>query len=233
MRCPFCGSTVEPARNAAGQLVCPLCGNTGRIAPAPPGAQPWTAAPPAPPASPYAAQGAWPPPAEPPGGGPGRTPTKATLALIFGIAAFVLFPFAILLGPVALVLGIQALRQIKRMPPGTPGQGLAITGIVLGGIGIMVGITVVLAAVVFVLVSNLGTLETWDFDVDDSGPGGVLTVKGYPGTPSWSDFALGGTASCRLPTGDVSFGDEIVCTTDGTVQLLDAATSQALYNATV
>jgi hypothetical protein len=152
---------------------------------------------------------------------------------VFGIATFVLFPIAILLGPVALVLGIQALRQIKRMPPNTPGQGLAITGIVLGGIGIMVGITIVFAAIVFVLVSNLGTLDEWDFDVDAAGQCGVLTVKGYPGTPSWSDFALGGTASCRLPTGDVGFGDEIVCTTDGTVQLLDGATNQALYNATV
>jgi hypothetical protein len=150
-----------------------------------------------------------------------------------GIAAFVVFPLAILLGPVALVLGIQALRQIRRMPPGTPGQGMAVAGIVLGLIGIMVGITVVLAAIVFVLVSNLGTTGEWDFDVDATGKGGVLTVKGYPGAPSWSGFRLGGTASCRLPAGDVDFGDEIVCTTDGTVQLLDAGDGHAVYNATV
>jgi hypothetical protein len=239
MRCPFCGSTVEPTRNAAGQLVCPLCGNTGRIAPAPPGAQSWTASPsPAGAAgAPYPSSSQWPPPAgaSPSSamGAPGRAPTKALLALIFGIAAFVLFPIAIILGPVALVLGIQALRQIKRMPPGTPGQGMAITGIVLGGIGIMVGITIVMAAIVFVLVSDLGTMGEWDFDVDASGVGGVLTVKDYPGTPPWSDFELGGTASCRLPTGDVGYGDEIVCTTDGSVILMDAATNQAVYNATV
>lgn len=242
MRCPYCGSTVEPTRGAAGQLVCPLCGNTGRIAAAPPAAQSWTAAPapPAPPAASPSAGSPYPssPPQWPSSGDPsaagqaGRAPTKATLALVFGIATLVLFPLAILLGPVALVLGIQALRQLKRMPPNTPGQGMAITGIVLGAIGIVVGITVVLAAIVFVLVSNLGT-EEWAFDVDDSGAGGVLTVTNYPGLPAWSEFELGGTASCRLPAGDVDFGDEIVCTTDGTVLLLESATNEAVYTATV
>lgn len=224
MRCPFCGSSVEPGRDAAGQLVCPLCRNTGRVEAA------WSQSPaPAPAAVPAAAPGFAPPPAPAPGG---RAPGKSIAALAVGIAALVLFPLAIILGPVALVLGIQALRQLKRAPS-TAGQGMAIAGIVLGGIGFLVGITVVLAAVVFVLVSNLGSAGAWAFEVDPSGEGGVLTVVDHPASAHWAGFELDGTASCRLPVGEVAFGDEIVCTTDGTVVLLDAADGTEVYRATV
>ena len=101
------------------------------------------------------------------------------------------------------------------------------------GVILMVAITVVLAAVVFVLVSNLGGTEEWAFEVDDSGPGGVLTVDGYPGFPSWDEFGLGGTAACRLPSGDVAYGDQIVCTSDGTVVLVDGGTGETLYETRV
>ncbi|MES2154294.1 MAG: hypothetical protein V4510_04085 [bacterium] len=31
--CPFCGTVVEPGRDATGRLLCPACRNTGRMAP--------------------------------------------------------------------------------------------------------------------------------------------------------------------------------------------------------
>jgi hypothetical protein len=157
----------------------------------------------------------------------------AVAALVLGICSLVVFPLAIVLGPLAIVYGVKAQGRIRRSPPGTPGQGMAITGTILGSIAILVGITIVLAAVVFVLVSNLCEAEAWDFTVDASGPGGVLTVAGYPGFPDWSEFSLDGSAACRLPSGSVDYGDAIVCTSDGTVVLLDGATGVALYNATV
>ncbi|MGB1586641.1 MAG: DUF4190 domain-containing protein [Thermoplasmatota archaeon] len=38
--CPFCHAHVEPLRNDAGLLVCPLCANTGNAAAEPAEAQP-------------------------------------------------------------------------------------------------------------------------------------------------------------------------------------------------
>lgn len=230
MRCPYCGSAVEPLRDAAGQLVCPACHNTGVVAapagpPGPPGF------PPAPTPAASAVYGAYPYPsyAAPPAG---PTSGKAIAALVLGICSIVLYPLAIILAPIAIVLGVKGLRE-ARGPPPRPGKGMAIAGITTGGVGAVVGVTVVLAAVVFILVSDLGEDEAWDFEVDDGGQGGVLTVSGYPGFPSWDEFALGGDADCRLPFGDVDYGDEIVCSTDGSVLLLDAATGNAVYTAEV
>jgi hypothetical protein len=209
---------VEPARDTSGALFCPVCQNTGILpsgAPAPP---------PLPPLGPSAA---------------GPAPGKATAALVLGIATFVVFPLAILLGPIALVLGIQALRQVKGSPPGTPGQGMAIAGIVLGGIGIAVGLTVVMAAVVFVLVSNLGPSTVggseFTFVVDAAGAGGTLTLVSVTNSTYavWSDYELGGSARCTLPSGAVEAGDRIVCVTDGDVVLIDWGNEKTVYATTV
>ncbi|HJQ93361.1 MAG TPA: DUF4190 domain-containing protein, partial [Candidatus Thermoplasmatota archaeon] len=177
--------------------------------------------------------------APPPVGPPGATPGKAVAALVLGIAAILVFPVAIVLGPLALVFGVKAMRDLKRSPPGTPGQGMAIAGVVMGGIAILVGLTVVLAAVVFVLVSNLGqpTDPSFDFEVDAEGPGGVLRLTNVTGLTSladWSDYELGGTARCSLPNdGRIDVGDEIVCVTDGTVALIDWYEGETVYFADV
>lgn len=231
MRCPYCGSVVEPARDTSGALFCPACQNTGKVTPAwPP--QPQGSSPPAVPggmATPAGTAASAP---------PGRTPGKAVAALVVGIATFVLFPLAIVLGPIALVLGIKALGEVKRSPPGTPGQGMAIAGTVLGGLGILLGLTVLMAAVVFVLVSNLSEPPepTFTFEVDAEGTGGVLRLSNVTDLPSfadWSDYELGGTARCALPNGDIDVGDEIVCVTDGTVVLIDWYDEETVYFADV
>ncbi|MEA3137099.1 MAG: hypothetical protein QOC71_1380 [Thermoplasmata archaeon] len=219
MRCPHCGSVVEPARDTSGALFCPVCQNTGILpsgVPAPP---------PIPPLSPPAAVGS--------------APGKATAALVLGIATFVAFPIAIVLGPIALVLGIQALRKIKASPPGTPGQGMAVAGIVLGSVGILFGLTVVMAALVFVLVSNLGPSAAggteFTFVVDAAGPGGTLTLAAVTNATfaDWSDYELGGDARCTLPSGPVEAGDRIVCVTDGDVVLIDWGNEETVYSTTV
>src|SRR5687767_7314947 len=101
MRCPHCGSVVEPLRDTSGALFCPACQNTGHVSPAwaRQAAQP-TLSPPhqrlGPPLdlSPPA-QAAWQQPAKPSG--------KAVASLVLGIAAIVLFPVGLILGPIAIV----------------------------------------------------------------------------------------------------------------------------------
>jgi hypothetical protein len=94
-------------------------------------------------------QGSWgPPPAPaygyPAGGYPGWAPPQpagmAIAALVLGIAALVLCWTAIgglLLGLLAVVLGIVALRRARRGVAG--GQGRAIAGLVTGALGLVLG----------------------------------------------------------------------------------------------
>jgi uncharacterized Tic20 family protein len=64
-----------------------------------------------------------------------RHEARAIAALVLGICSIVLiYPFGILLGPVALWFGITALRRIKRSGRMQAGSGLAVAGIVMGAI---------------------------------------------------------------------------------------------------
>ncbi|MEA3189456.1 MAG: Archaeal Type pilin, N-terminal [Thermoplasmata archaeon] len=98
------------------------------------------------------------------------------------------------------------------------------------GVILMVAITVVLAAVVFVLVTRLaGNQEdqspsiTFNKQSDSSLAGGTLTVIAVQGAPDnglvWGDVEIkntSGTAACTKPTGALDAGDVIVCSaTDG------------------
>jgi hypothetical protein len=162
-----------------------------------------------------------------------RTSGKAIAALVLGISAIVIWPLAIILGPLAIYFGISSKNAI-RLNPGQSGNGMAIAGIVLGSISLLFGL-IVAAAVVFVLVSNLGGASDpeFAFAVDASGPGGVLTVVQFTGVAEWSDFALGGDAQCSLPNGEIDGGDEIVCVSDGDVILYDWFTEDVVYSTTV
>jgi len=96
--------------------------------------------------------------------GPGQTPTMgmqppppgqvepktlglAIAALVVGIVSF--FCFGIITGPVAIVLGVMAMKRIKAAPQQYKGQGLALAGTIIGGvataiffIGIMASIAI-------------------------------------------------------------------------------------------
>src|SRR5688572_3147138 len=126
MRCPYCGSVVEPSRDTSGALFCPACQNTGKVTPVwPP--QPQGFSPPGPPAG-----GMAPPAGTAPSAPPGPAPGKAVAALVLGVCSILLGPLGLVLGPVAIVLAVKAQGELRRLPPGTPGQGMSITGLVLG-----------------------------------------------------------------------------------------------------
>lgn len=168
--------------------------------------------------------------------GPAPTPGKAVAALLLGIAAFVVFPLGIILGPLALVFGIKALGRLKRLPPGTPGHGMAVTGIVLGGLGVLVGLTFGLAAIVFVLVSALGAGSeappALSLSKDDSGAGGVLTVSDVEAGVQWWEFIAAGDAGCVLPAGPVEVGQQVTCSSAGWVDLVHEPTGESVYATT-
>ncbi len=109
------------------------------------------------------------------------------------------------------------------------------------GVILMVAITVVLAAVVFVLVSDMGG-DTQDqpkasFQTDKSGAGGdIRIVKISNGPIAVSDVtATGGT--CQLKdaggtnktTGNLAAGDYWDCAADGSVSIVHTATDTLLY----
>ncbi|MBC7290107.1 MAG: DUF4190 domain-containing protein [Actinotalea sp.] len=116
-RDPFAG--IDPFRTDGVGIVPPP--------PARPGAQYRLDAPP----------GAWGPPPE--WTPPPRTNPLAVTALVVGILGLLVFP--LVLSPVALVLGIVGVLQVRRT--GEQGTGLAVAGIVLGAVGTLVSLALV------------------------------------------------------------------------------------------
>ena len=101
----------------------------GGYGPPPPGGY-------APPPGSWGGPGGYGPP--PPGYGPQQNKGLAVAALVLGIVGVVTFFFFLggLIGIVALVLGIVAIRQTRRGQ--ASGQGMAIAGTVLGGAAIVI-----------------------------------------------------------------------------------------------
>jgi len=81
-----------------------------------------------------------------------RTSGTAIASLVFGILSWVALPFIGAL--VAIICGHSARGEIRRAPPGTiDGDGMALTGLILGWVHLLVAI-----AVVFVVFLFLGGL---------------------------------------------------------------------------
>lgn len=85
-----------------------------------------------------------------------KTSALAVSALIFGILGIIcIVP---IVGLVALILGISALVAIRRRPEVLTGSGMAIAGVVLGGLQILVSTLIVVAIAVpnFLAAKNRG-----------------------------------------------------------------------------
>jgi hypothetical protein len=78
--------------------------------------------------------------------GPPRTSGKAIASLVLGLLSFLL---CLLTGIPALILGISGLAEINRSRNRVKGRGLAITGIILGSIGIFLVIPYLIGSVVY------------------------------------------------------------------------------------
>ena len=82
-----------------------------------------------------------------------RTSSLAIVSLIFGILAYIFLPGIGAL--VAVICGHSARAEIRRAPPGTvEGDGLALTGLILGWIQIVCGII----ALGFLILLALGAI---------------------------------------------------------------------------
>jgi uncharacterized Tic20 family protein len=87
----------------------------------------------------------------------GRTTSEpeAMTALVAGIVALLLiFPFGILLGPLALWSGISAQRRIERAGGNLRGSGLAVAGIVIGSIVCALSAFIVLTEAVSLILTG-------------------------------------------------------------------------------
>lgn len=87
------------------------------------------------------------PPPPPPGessAGP-RTDARAIAALLCGIGGLLIFPF--ILGVVALLLGRRSRRDISQQPWALKGLGMATSGIVLGGLAVVLYLLLVFGVV--------------------------------------------------------------------------------------
>lgn len=131
MICPHCRSVVVPLVQADGQRLCPACGNTGVVRAQPP---------------------AWGQPGAAPAG---ETAPGAVAGLVLGIVSFVPY-VGIVTGGIAIYLGSSALRAIRAAPGRSAGEGMAQAGRILGIVALaLYVVTIFLAALVLVLVSNL------------------------------------------------------------------------------
>jgi hypothetical protein len=136
MICPRCRSAVVPIQQASGELLCPACSNTGVVQN--PQAVQWGTGQ----AAGYAR--------------PAENAPGAVAALVLGIVSLVPY-IGIVTGGIAIYLGNSALRAIRANPGRYEGAGMAQAGRILGIVALCLYVVgILLAAIVFVVVSNLG-----------------------------------------------------------------------------
>jgi uncharacterized protein DUF4190 len=93
--------------------------------------------PPVPASAPQTIQPGWQPPPPPPGYVAGKQQSLAAASLVLGLVSITIgwcCWFGVLTAPISLVLGIISLVQIKNNPTQYSGKGMAIGGIVTGGL---------------------------------------------------------------------------------------------------
>lgn len=104
-----------------------------------------------------------------------KTSAAATFALVFGLGALLcalalfLSPLAIVFGLVAIVLGAVGISRTT--DPGLTGRALAITGVVLGALGLLLGVALVAGVTTFLSdEANLDRIEAQLQDLRDELP---------------------------------------------------------------
>ncbi len=149
----------------------------------------------------------------PPGYGPpgGPPPTQGTSGL--ATAALVT---GILLGPVGVVLGIIALRRIKRTREG--GRGLAIAGIVIGALS-----TVLSVIFIVVALTRQGSVDAGDVErrVESAQKEKSPDVEvGKATCPSDLKAKTGSSVRCTIPVGEATAPYDVTVTSveGGTVR---------------
>ncbi len=160
--CPRCQTHVS--YDAGTAPVCHSCGYPGadkRSVPLPPPQAAWGAADQsverphltaAPPIQPPMQHGGW--TSEPEG--PSRKSGKAVAALVLGISSYFLWVFGIITAILAIIFGAIARKEIRASQGQITGTGMANWGLWLGIVFLVIIPMLVLASVVFVLVSDLG-----------------------------------------------------------------------------
>jgi len=75
--------------------------------------------------------------------------TMATLSLVLSIGSFagILVGWFLCLAPVGIIVGIAALRRVRRFSPGGRRRGQAIAGIILGAVSLIMTVLMTIAAV--------------------------------------------------------------------------------------
>ena len=112
------------------------------------------------------------------------------------------------------------------------------------GVILMVAITVVVSAVVFVLANSLGKTEndlpqlSMVVDAQIGAPGGILTVSHVINGPiAMGDILVGGTSHQADPctwdhtTGNVQPGYQLTCPAAGTITITETTRQILLYSA--
>ena len=239
----MCRSAVVPWRDAQGGLHCPACNDTGVLAgggwtPTVPGAPAAPAVPVAPaaygqgPGPGYAPMPPMPPYAAAPPNADG-----AVGALVLGILALVIPYIGFIFAFIALSMAKKALATISVSRGMVGGAGMAKAGRILSIVSLCIyGVLAVVigAAVVFVLVSNLGAAaeQAPDIAFSKSTLDLTITVVQAEDGVLWSDLEIQGTAGCNAPFGAVDAGDEIDCARTGTVEIVHVPTNTLLYTTT-
>lgn len=96
----------------------------------------------------------------PPGGVAGESKGLALGSLICGIlSCTVCASLGLFLGPIAVIIGFMARKKATENPSEFGGQGLALGGMITGGVGLLFGILTLLYVIFFVLAVGSGALR--------------------------------------------------------------------------
>ncbi len=108
---------------------------------------------------------------------PDKTSARAITAFILGILSLVLCcfpPVNLILGVIALVLGILEWKAVRVGKVSETGKGLALAGAILGGLGVFLSLVMIFVGTMFWVMNRNEILRTF---FDEMGRVGVRLVR--------------------------------------------------------